>query len=174
MMKVNDRFPNQAGNACAGKINRHFGQQDGFSLVELIFVAVITLIIAATAVPAIISSMRLAHLRGAASDLSGIYEQARINAIRDNRYYSTYILAASGSAPQLAYVDMLPKGVTGDSGNDSTSVATGDPLISMSSEVIHQPVASAPNSDNLKTQLLPSTTPVTPKDTSVSAATFGR
>ena len=122
-----------------------------------------------------VSSVRTAHLRGAASDMTGLYEQARIYAIRDNRYYSTYVLAASGSRPQLAYVDMLPKVRVGSpgSGNGGTSVATGDPEVTLTSEVVQQAVGSAPNTNNLKSQLLPSTTPVTPIDTKVTAATFG-
>jgi Tfp pilus assembly protein FimT len=152
---------------------RSRSHEAGFSVVELAVVTIIVLIVCATAVPGMITSMRNAHLRGAASDLSGIYEQARIFSIRDNRYYSTYILAASGSKPQLAYVDMLPKSTSGASGNGGTSVATGDPEIVMTSEVVQEPVGSAPNTNNLKNQLLPSTTPVTPTDTSTNAATFG-
>lgn len=117
-----------------------------------------------------ISSMRMAHLRGAASDMTGLYEQARIYAIRDNNYYSTYILAASGNSPQLAYVD-LPKGSTAKNGG--TAAAAWDPVVTLTSEVVQQAVASAPNTANLKSQLLPSTTPVTPTDTKVTAATFG-
>lgn len=136
-------------------------------------VVIIVLIISAIAIPAMVTSVRSAHLRGAASDLAGFYELARVYAIRDNRYYSTYILAASGNAPQQAYVDMLPLILTGASGNGGTFVAAGDPVVAMSSEVVQQPVGSAPNTANLKSQLLPSTTPVTPTDTSVTAATFG-
>jgi prepilin-type N-terminal cleavage/methylation domain-containing protein len=158
----------QAGgrNACTGRI----GQQGGFSIIELSFATVIILILAAFAIPGMISSIRVAHLRGAASDVSGLYEQARIDAIRDNNFYSTYVLAASGSRPQLAYVD-LPKGSTGKNGG--TGAAAWDPVVTLTSEVAQQAVASAPNTNNLKSQLLPSTTPVTPTDTSVTAATFG-
>jgi type II secretory pathway pseudopilin PulG len=158
---------------------RRRGRQDGFSVIELAFVTIIVLIIAATAIPAMISSMRMAHLRGAASDLTGLYEQARIYAIRDNRYYSTYILAASGNTPQEAYVDMLPQRATQASGNGGTSVVgatagqPGDPVITMPSEIVPEPVGSAPNTANLKSQLLPATTPVTPTDTTVSPVTFG-
>lgn len=178
-MTTSSRFRQQKGKFHAGQINRRFGQQGGFSLVEMLTVVIIVLIVLATAIPSIISAMRLAHLRGAASDFGGLLEQARIYAIRDNRYYSTYILAASGSTPQVAYVDMLPKSLTGTSGNGGISVVTatagqpGDPEITISSDVTQQPAGSAPNTSNLKAQLLPSTTPVTPTDTSVTPATFG-
>src|ERR1700688_5030010 len=131
------------------------------------------------AIPSLINSMRMARLRGASSDLAGLYGQARIYAIRDNRYYSAYLLAASGTAPQLAYVDMFPKSLTGASGNGGTSVVagdpgiTGDPEITMSTEASQQPVGSAPNTANLESQLLPATTPVTPTDTAVTPVTFG-
>jgi Tfp pilus assembly protein FimT len=149
---------------------RHFGQQGGVSVIELLIATVIILVLASFAIPGMISSVRMAHLRGAASDMTGLYEQARIYAIRDNNYYSTYILAASGSRPELAYVD-LPKGSTAKNGG--TGAAAWDPVVTLTSEVVQQPVASAPNTANLKSQLLPSTTPVTPIDTSVTAATFG-
>jgi prepilin-type N-terminal cleavage/methylation domain-containing protein len=165
-MPVSRQSRRKRGNACKG----HFGQQSGFSVIELSFVTVIILILSALAIPAMISSMRMAHLRGAASDMTGLYEQARIYAIRDNNYYSTYILAASGNSPQLAYVD-LPKGSTAKNGG--TAAAAWDPVVTLTSEVVQQAVASAPNTANLKSQLLPSTTPVTPTDTKVTAATFG-
>jgi Tfp pilus assembly protein FimT len=133
-------------------------------------VLVLSLILAAIAIPNMIRIRQTARMRGAASDLSGLYEQARIYAIRDNNYYSTYILAASGNSPQLAYVD-LPKGSTAKNGG--TAAAAWDPVVTLTSEVVQQAVASAPNTANLKSQLLPSTTPVTPTDTKVTAATFG-
>ena len=164
----------QCGKSATGELSRDLLSQAGFSLVELCIVVIIALIIAATAVPTALTSIRMAHLRGAASDFAGLLEQARIFAIRDNRYYSTYVLAGSGSTQAVqAYVDMLPKSVTGGSGNGGTGVVTGDPQITISSDVVQQPVASAPNTGNLETQLLPSTTPVTPTDTSTVAATFG-
>src|ERR1700686_5871819 len=134
-MTVSEQFPGQHENAYAGLTKYRLSRQAGFSMVEILFVTIIVLIIAATAIPSLTTSVRMAHLRGAASDLSGLYEQARIYAIRDNRYYATYILAASGSAPQEAYVDMLPKSTTGASGNGGTSVVAatagqpGDPVI---------------------------------------------
>jgi prepilin-type N-terminal cleavage/methylation domain-containing protein len=153
--------------------------QNGVSLIELIMVLIIVLLVAATAIPMIMSSIHTAHLRGAASDFSSLLEQARILAIRDNRFYSTYILAASGDRPQQAYVDMLPKNMTGASGNGGASIVTGsagqpsDPEIVLQSDVVPEPVASAPNTSNLETQLLPATTPVTPTDTTATPATFG-
>ena len=168
---------NQCDRAGTGKPSERGLGESGFSLIELVVVLVIVLTVAGFAIPAVSSALRQAHLRGAASDYAGLLEEARIYAIRDNRYYSTYILAgASNSAIAQAYVDMLPKSSTGASGNGGTSIVTGspaDPQITLSSEVVQQAVASAPNTSNLESQLLPATTPVTPTDTSTGGATFG-
>ena len=154
--------------------DRRRSVQCGVSLVELAIVLTIVLIISSFAIPGIFSAMRQAHLRGAATDYAGLLELGRIYAIRDNRYYSVYLLAAaSGAQTAQAYLDMLPKSMTGASGNGGASVATGDPQITLPAEVVQESVGSAPNTSNLESQLLPATTPVTPTDTSVTAATFG-
>jgi type II secretory pathway pseudopilin PulG len=146
----------------------------GFSVVELLVVVIIVLIAAAAAVPSFLSALRMGHLRGAASDYAGLLEVGRSYAIRDNRYYSTYILsAATGSPVAMAYVDMLPQSLTGASGNLGTGVTTGDPVITIESDIVVIAATSAPSTNNLKNQLLPSTTPVTPTDTSVTPMTFG-
>lgn len=163
----------------SGSMRKRGHNQNGFSLPELLLVVIIVLIIAGTGIPKIISAVNTAHLRGAATDYAGLLEQARILAIRDNRYYSTYILAASGNTPQQAYVDMLPKSMTGASGNGGTSIVAatstspGDPTIVLNSDVVPEAASSAPNTSNLESQLLPATTPVTPTDTTTTAATFG-
>jgi prepilin-type N-terminal cleavage/methylation domain-containing protein len=167
-------MPSQRAISEATQINRRLAERNGFTIVELAVVVIIVLIVAASAVPTLLTSLRMAHLRGAASDYSGLLEQARIYSIRDNRFYSTYILAASGSSlVAQAYVDMLPKVLTGASGNGGTSVVSGDPEITIASDITVQAVASAPNTSNLESQLLPATTPVTPTDGSVTPPTFG-
>ena len=160
-------------NPKVGRTNHGQAQQAGFSIVELSFVTIIVLIIVGAAVPTMLTSLRVAKFRGAMSDFSGLLQTARIYAIRDNRFYSTYLLAANGNTPQEAYVDMLPKGTTGASGNGGTSVVVGDPLVTIPSEVTMQAAANAPNTSNLETQLLPSNTPVTPTDSSTKPITFG-
>ena len=164
----------QRANSDTVQMSRRLSAQAGFSLVELSIVVIISLLVSAWAIPSALTSIRMAHLRGAASDYSGLLEQARIYSIRDNRYYSTYILAPAGSNPVAqAYVDMLPKVLTGASGNGGTSVAVGDPTITIESDVVLESVGAAPNTSNLVSQLLPAITPVTPTDGSVTAPTFG-
>jgi|SRR5580704_14280753 prepilin-type N-terminal cleavage/methylation domain-containing protein len=146
--------------------NRHISGQTGMTLVEISLVVMISLILAAIAIPSAVTAIRMAHLRGAASDYSGLLEQARIYAVRDNKYYATYILAPTGTdLVAQAYVDLTKNGGAG--------VVAGDPSITIESDVIQQAVGGAPNTADLKSQLLPAITPVTPIDTSVTAPTFG-
>jgi Tfp pilus assembly protein FimT len=173
MKFINSFFGRRADFNCATGFNCSRRRQAGFSIVELCFVTVITLIIVGAAVPKVMTSLRMAKFYGAMSDFSGLLQTARIYAIRDNRFYSIYLLASSGTTPQESYVDMLPKGTTGASGNGGTSVLTGDPLVTIPSEVTKQAAANAPNTSNLETQLLPSNTPVTPTDSTLTPITFG-
>jgi Tfp pilus assembly protein FimT len=138
-------------------------------------VLTVCVVLAGMAIPRLLNVVYAAKLRGAMANFSSLLESSRIYAIRDNRFYSIYILATSGSSPQEAYVDMLPKSLTGASGNGGTSVAAGDPVIAISSEVAPQSASTAPSTSTLASQLLPSTTTVTPTDasTATSPATFG-
>ena len=147
----------------------------GFSLIELMLVVSVSVILAGIAVPKLLSAIYSSRLRGVMADFSSLLENDRIYAIRDNRFYSIYILGATGTSPAEAYVDMLPKSLTGASGNGGTSVASGDPVIAMTSEVTPQAASAAPNTSNLSSQLFPSTTTVAPTDanSSSSPATFG-
>jgi Tfp pilus assembly protein FimT len=150
-----------------------FADQRGFSTVELLVVLIITLLIAAYAIPSLLSAVNTSHLRGAASDYAGLLEVARISAIRDNTFYATYVLApATGAAEGQAYVD-LPQGGPPPAKNNGASVQAGDPAVTIPSDVLVQSQGSAPNTSDLKSQLYPSTTVVPPTDTSVTPATFG-
>jgi Tfp pilus assembly protein FimT len=172
-MTISKTIPEAQDRCRSRHMKRRLPQQCGFSIVELAFVTVILLIVAGFAIPTLLTTLRVANFRGAISDFSGLLQTARIYAIRDNRFYSTYLLAASGSSPQQGYVDMLPKGTTGSSGNGGTSVAAGDPLVVIPSEVTERAAANAPNTSNLATQLLPSNTPVAPTDSTMTPITFG-
>ncbi len=172
-MTISSTTREQRGNPRARHINRRLAGQAGFSIVEMALVTIILLILAGAAIPNFQTMLRVSKFRGAISDFSGLLQTERIYAIRDNRFYSTYILAANGNTPQEGYVDMLPMGTTGASGNGGTSVHAGDPLVTIPSEVTKQAAANAPNTSNLEALLLPSNTPVTPKDATITPITFG-
>lgn len=151
---------------------KNSSRQAGFTLVELLTVVVVMLIVSAVAVPNMITAIRTARLRSAASDFSSLVQVARIRAVQDDRFYSVRILAGP---PQEAYVDVYPQSATGASGNGGTSVANGDPLNPIATEVTPQAKASAPNTANLYSQFLPTGSTLVVNDASTSAApvTFG-
>jgi len=140
----------------------------GFSLVELVVVLSIVLLVAALGVPNIIQAVHTARLRGAGSDLSGLLQVARIRAVRDDRYYSAYLIANNGL--QQIFVDIYPQNVNGASGSGGTALNFPDPSISLSAEITRQPQGAAPNVANLAQQLLP-TNPNNLVPTDASAAT---
>jgi Tfp pilus assembly protein FimT len=179
-MNENIIFEKQINYKQMNKLGLIRNGRSGFSIVELLVVVIIVMILAGFGIPAMTSSMRQARLRGAASDYAGLLELARTYAIRDNRYYSTYVLAAAtGSPNSYAYVDMIPPRTGQASGNGGTGVqaasstSPGDPQITLPAEAVEQAATSAPNTSNLQSQLLPSTTTVTPTDASVTAPIFG-
>src|SRR5258708_7127899 len=156
-----------SGNSHTQQTSRLRANQAGLSVVELLIVVIIILILSAWAIPSLLNSISTAHLRGAASDYSGLLEDARISAVKDNTFYATYILPpATGTVEGNACVDMPPK-------NNGAAVQVGDPTVTISSDVVLKPQGSAPNTSNLQSQLYPSTTVVPPTDTSVTPATFG-
>ena len=150
----------------------------GFSLIELMMTMLIVVILAGIAIPYFAGELHTSQMRGAVSDFASLTESQRLYAIRDNRFYSTYILAASGSNPPQAYVDMFPKSSTGASGNGGTAVVagtpgvSGDPVIEIPGEVAQQAQGNAPSTTNLQNQLLPANTTVAPIDASVTPITF--
>ena len=61
------------------------GKTGGFSLVELMIVLVISLVVAAFALPNITSAIDNIRLRGAASNIAGLLQECRILAVKTNR-----------------------------------------------------------------------------------------
>ena len=139
------------------------GGQHGFSLTELLIVVAIMLVVAAFEIPVAISSIRTGKVRGAAKDYAGLLQIARIRAVDDNRYYSVYTQAATGTNPQMAYVDMYPPQVPGNSGGHGDPTGGGfyekgppaDPMVPLSAEIVPRLKALAPSTANLEGQICP-------------------
>ena len=146
----------------------------GFSITELLVVLSLILLVTSLAVPSLMQAIRTARLRSAGSDLSGLLQVARIRAVRDDRYYSVYLIVTNGL--QQEFVDIYPQNVNGASGSGGATLDSKDPSIALSSEVNPQPQGAAPNIANLAQQLLP-TNPNNLVPTDASAAltpfTFG-
>jgi Tfp pilus assembly protein FimT len=152
----------------------------GFSTIELVMSMLVVLIVAAIGVPQFMTMIHVARTKGAVSDFAGLLQAQRLRAVDDDRFYSTYVLAAGGNNPQEAFVDIYPQNVNGTSGTGGatyTCVAgTGcDPVVLISQEINQQRQANAPNTAALKLLMLPANSPVAPIDGSLAASpiTFG-
>jgi type IV fimbrial biogenesis protein FimT len=78
--------------------------QLGFSLIEAMIVVAISMILTAIAIPNIIQAAYSARLRSSAGDLSGLMQQARILAAKNNTTYPIRYTTLSGN--RAAYVDL--------------------------------------------------------------------
>ena len=80
----------------------------GFSILELTFVVAITLILAAITVPQMQTVIYDAKLRGAAVDMAGLIQQARIIAARQNTTVPVYVGSMGANNGYGAWVGTLP------------------------------------------------------------------
>jgi prepilin-type N-terminal cleavage/methylation domain-containing protein len=147
----------------------------GFSLLELLITVAIVMVVAGFAIPNFMATLHGARLKGGVTDFASLLQTARIKSVDDDRYYSTYVLAANGNNPQQGFVDIFPQNADGTSGNAGQAYKAGDPLVVISPEVVLKAQGGAPSIAALKLQLLPPTSPVVPQDESVAATaiTFG-
>jgi prepilin-type N-terminal cleavage/methylation domain-containing protein len=106
--------------------------QAGFSMVEVMIVVAIIMIISAMAAPNIMSSLRLVKLRGGASSMINIFEQARMLAVRNNRGYMVLPTVAQGTT--YWYVDA----------NNNQTMDAGEPAVALPQSVT---AAAAPPSN---------------------------
>jgi len=130
----------------------------GFTLIELMMVVLVAIVIAGVSVPKFLGFIYSARLHGAGSDFAGLLQQARIRAVQDDTYYSTYIIT-SGTV-RKAYVDLKRNGGTG--------VDTLDPMITVNQEVTPVAASSAPDTSNLSGQFLPVGSTLTVNDGNAS------
>lgn len=116
-------------------------------------VVLVILIVTGIALPNVISAVHMARLRGSSADFSSVLQTARMRAIQDDTYYSTFIIAGP---PQTAYVDLKANGGTG--------VDPGDPMVTIAAELTPTPAANAPDTVNLQGLFLPAGSGLTVKD----------
>jgi prepilin-type N-terminal cleavage/methylation domain-containing protein len=126
-------------NACKQR-----GRTGGFTLVELMLVVFVMSIIAAFAVPNVLLTVSNMKLRGAASDLAGLMQQARILAAKNNPQnppvYPIRYAVVNGA--QIAYVDMNNNGVW-DPSVTVNGAGVSEPTVGFSTSVT--PAAGAPS-----------------------------
>jgi prepilin-type N-terminal cleavage/methylation domain-containing protein len=109
----------------------------GFSLLELLIVVAILLTIAAITVPRTMNAINDINLRFTASNLSGLLQSARMEAVRKNTYYS--VQSTTLPTGENAYYVNVKTPVT--------QYVAGDPVLPLSSDItVHVgPGSGAPN-----------------------------
>jgi prepilin-type N-terminal cleavage/methylation domain-containing protein len=125
------------------RFSRNKSADSGFSLIELMVVTAIILVVSAMALPNIINSVQIMRMRSALTEVSGLYQQARRQAVRDAKTYPVLTTTAQGRL--TFYIDLgndggynageptvaLPDGVTivstpsDTTGIDTTTTVTG-------------------------------------------------
>lgn len=134
---------------------------DGFSLIELMMVVSVAFIAAGILVINVQNALRGVRLSETASSYANLLQQARIRAVRDDKYYLVLINNASSTAP-FAYVDL----------NQNGTFDTGEPRMEFAAGVTPQSFSSGPGLANLEAQFLPAGTQGTVQTTATGPA-FG-
>ncbi len=90
-------------------------------MIELLVVVAIILTVSAMAVPQILTQLDIYRLKSAASAVSGVLQNARMQAIKDNKYYSIRGLTAPATLAQAntpgVFADSIGTGAAFGSGN---------------------------------------------------------
>ena len=106
----------------------------GFTLLELMIVLAVTVVLGAITVPTMIATFNDIKLRYVATNLSGLLQSARIQAVRTNSFYS--IQAGVQAGNPIYYIDKPGAGY-----------AVGDRLVPIDPAVTitQGPITAAPN-----------------------------
>jgi len=114
---------------------RESSAQQGFSLIEILAVAAILITVTAFALPSMMQAVYGFKLRTSAGDLSGLMQQARMAAAKNNATYAIRYTTISGRS--VAYID----GLVGGSPNGTYD--PGEPIIYFTTGLT--PAAAAPS-----------------------------
>lgn len=95
----------------------------GFSLLEMMVVVAIMMVIAAFSVPALMNMVSDVNLRYSATNLSGLLQTARIQAVRRNAFYGVQPVTLPGG--DLGYFVNL----------QGTTFASGDPIAPLGTQL---------------------------------------
>src|SRR5262249_33409841 len=94
----------------------------GFSLVELLVVLAIIMIISAMAIPNIMNTVRMMRMRSAGSSIAGLFEQARMSAIQQNRNVAVRNFLGADNRLRY-YIDI--------NSTNTYTAATNEPIVVM-------------------------------------------
>jgi prepilin-type N-terminal cleavage/methylation domain-containing protein len=101
------------------KTKKRHGQA-GFSMIEMLIVMAIIMVISAMALPNIINSVQIMRMRSTLTEITGLYQQTRRQAVRDSRIYPVKTTTTVGKV--LFYADTSATG---------TGYVTGMPAIAL-------------------------------------------
>jgi len=85
-------------DTCANYKRRGDG---GFSLLEMIIVVAIILVLAAMTVPRVMTEVYFIRIQYSATDLSGLLQRARMEAVRKNTFYSVQYVPGNPAMEQI-------------------------------------------------------------------------
>jgi prepilin-type N-terminal cleavage/methylation domain-containing protein len=114
----------------------------GVSMLELAVVLAIVLILAAFALPQLMRTISMSRVRGAAIDVSGLVQQARIMAEKQNTTLGVYTGTVMGKDPG-AFINCSPTSCA--AGGNGSSWQAGDPTVAFTNTVTNAAPASAPS-----------------------------
>lgn len=114
--------------------------ETGFSLIELAIVLAIILVVAAITIPSLPAMLESIKVRGAARELAGFYQEARMKAIQDDSYYEVLVTAN----PAGAFVDLGGNGL-----------AAGNPTVQLPAAITLNNVGAPAGLDQAKLGFTP-------------------
>ena len=105
----------------------------GFSLLELLITLVVMMVVTVAAFPTITKNLQVIRLRSSAEDFASLLQRDRIQAVKNNRYYTVYF--SNGSTQSC--IDL----------NWNQACDAGEPVIALSSNVSFVTDGSGPSMD---------------------------
>lgn len=119
----------------------------GFSILELLIVMVIILVVAAIATPTIINAIYNVRLRSAASNVSGVLQSARMQAIKTNTYCSVRGVTAATVVNNVnaVWADWITVGAPAVYGSGDDKWESGETIVQFPSGVVPDASGANPN-----------------------------
>lgn len=109
-------------------------REHGFTVMEVVAIVVMLIFMLGIAAPSIMTAVYNVRLRGGAADLSGLMQQTRITAARQNALQLLRFTTVGGR--QVAYIDL----------NNNNTYDSTEPEVMFNGSVV--PAAGAPNGSN--------------------------
>jgi prepilin-type N-terminal cleavage/methylation domain-containing protein len=143
MMTRQHTMTDQRDTARAG--TRSTNHMAGFSLIELCVVLAISVVLAAFAIPEVMSTMYSSRLRGAAAQFASLVQQARNTAEQKNVTVPVFTGTVQGGS---VGVFIACSTASCPSGGNGTTYQTGDPFVPYGGGVTNGATNNAPSGLN--------------------------